>query len=189
MHRRPSRIPFWISVALIVCVGVSGCESSPDTGSEPRAPSVQRDSPVVPPPTIPEGVPSDRVRGQTLYVPCYSHIYFQDDERTLDLASTLTVRNTSLSDTIAVARVDYYDSDGALVRRYLESERTLPPLASTYFVVREDDLRGGVGANFIVTWTAEDPVDPPFVEAVHITTKATLGVSFTSDARVLTTVE
>ena len=73
---------------------------------------MQRDSPVVPPPTIPEGVASDRVRGQTLCVPCYSHIYFQDDERTLDLASTLTVRNTSLSDTIAAARVDLFCRPG-----------------------------------------------------------------------------
>jgi len=45
-------------------------------------------------------------------VPCYSHIYFQDDERTLDLASTLTVRNTSLSDTIAAARVDLFCRPG-----------------------------------------------------------------------------
>jgi hypothetical protein len=173
-----------LAVALL-----AACSSSPD-GPSGQADTLRAEGEASvsgAPPRLPEGEPAPKVRGQTLYVPCYSHIYFQDETRTLDLASTLTLRNTSLRDTITVTRVDYHDSDGELVRAYLSSSRDLPPLASTYFVVREDDLRGGVGASFIVTWRADAPVDPPFVEAVHITTKATLGVSFTSDAKVLTT--
>ena len=177
-----------LATASLGIVSLGGC-TSPETPTDAEDAATAVDSTMAAPGAVPEGDPGERLRGQTLYVPCYSHIYFQDDERTLDLASTLTVRNTSLTDTITVSRVDYHDSQGELVRRYLSSARDLPPLASTYFVVREDDLRGGVGANFIVTWTAADPVDPPFVEAVHITTKAALGVSFTSDAQVLTTVQ
>lgn len=184
---------FVLCAAVLVMGGLVAACAAPESDSRPASAAPGTDSSSSKPPSIsaerPPGQSAPRLRGQTLYVPCYSHIYFQDERRTLDLASTLTIRNTSTSDTITVTQVDYYDSDGVLVRRYLSEDRTLLPLASTYFVVRVDDLRGGVGANFLVTWASPEPVDPPYVEAVHITTEATLGISFTSDARVLTQVE
>jgi hypothetical protein len=42
-----------------------------------------------------------------------------------------------------------------------------------------------VGANFIVRWHADEPVHPPIVETVMITTESTQGISFLSTARVL----
>ena len=131
------------------------------------------------------GTPVQRVRGQLLYVSAYSHINIRDERRTLNLATTLSVRNTSRSDTLIVDRVDYYNNDGALVRHYLEEPRAVGPLASTSYIVREEDLRGGVGANFLVHWTSRRPIDPPVVESVNLTTQAALGISFTSTARVL----
>jgi hypothetical protein len=52
-------------------------------------------------------------------------------------------------------------------------------------VVEQDDVRGGVGANFLVRWQADRPVHPPIVEMVMITAEATQGISFRSTARVL----
>lgn len=192
MLRRRLVVFVALALALAAC-GSPDPSASSDAASDASA-NGDPDSPTMSTRTAlsmqpPEGTPGPRARGQTLYVPCYSHIYFQDDERTLDLASTLTIRNTSVSDSMTVTRVDYFDSDGDLVRQYLDAPRTLGPLASTYFVVRIRDLRGGVGANFIVSWESSRPIDLPFVEVVHITTEATLGISFTSDARVLTQVE
>jgi hypothetical protein len=130
-------------------------------------------------------VPGPRARSQTLYVPSYSHIYFRDAQRSLNLTTTLSIRNTSRDDSITLSTVDYYDSGGARVRSYVDAPRRLAPLASTYVVVEQDDLRGGVGANFIVRWQAERAVPPPVVEAVMITTQSTQGISFRSSAQVL----
>lgn len=129
--------------------------------------------------------PGPRAHSQTLYVPSYSHIYFRDAQRSLNLTTTLSIRNTSPDDSITLSTVDYYDSGGARVRSYVEKQRRLAPLASTYVVVEQDDLRGGVGANFIVRWQAERAVPPPVVETVMITTQSTQGISFRSSAQVL----
>ena len=172
----------------VICLGIAGCGTPSAPAEQNAAPVTTRsDTSAIPraEASPPRGTPVRQVRGQTLYVPCYSHIYFQDEERTINLATTLSIRNASPTDSITVTHVSYYDSAGELVRIYLDTPRTLGPLVSTYFVVREEDLHGGVGANFIVTWTTDEPVHAPVVEAVHITTRMQLGISFTSPARIL----
>ncbi|MCS3639619.1 DUF3124 domain-containing protein [Salinibacter ruber] len=131
------------------------------------------------------GAPTTRVRRQTLYVPAYSHIYVRDAQRSMNLATTLSIRNTSPDRPLVLSTIDYYDSSGEYVRAYLDTPRTLKPLASTYVVVDTDDIRGGVGANFIVRWHAKQPVAPPVVETLMITGANTQGISFRSAARVL----
>jgi hypothetical protein len=51
--------------------------------------------------------------------------------------------------------------------------------------VEERDLRGGVGANFIVQWRSDQPVTPPVVEAIMISTSQQQGISFLSTGRVV----
>lgn len=123
--------------------------------------------------------------GQTVYVPVYSHIYQLNQQKTFNLTATLSFRNVDLNRTLTLTRVLYYDSQGIIVKNYLEEPRTINPLASTSFVVEENDLRGGVGANFIVEWESESPVFPPVVEAVMISTSQQQGISFVSAGRVI----
>jgi hypothetical protein len=129
-----------------------------------------------------------RCRGQSLYVPVYSHIYSGDRERPFYLAVTLSLRNTDPRHSIHLSRVDYYDTDGKLLRHYLEAPVTLGPLASMRYVIGEGDKAGGSGANFIVAWQADQPVVAPVVESVMIGTYTQKGISFTSRARVIETV-
>lgn len=51
--------------------------------------------------------------------------------------------------------------------------------------MREDDSRGGAGANFLVDWGAEQPISEPVVEAVMIGTASQQGISFISPGRVV----
>lgn len=126
------------------------------------------------------------VRGQVLYVPVYSHIFHRDENREFNLTATLSIRNTSPSESIRIREVDYFDSEGTLLQSYLRgAPRRLGPLASTFVVIAEGDRSGGVGANFIVEWEGRRPTSPPLVESVMISTASTQGVSFTSAARVL----
>lgn len=123
--------------------------------------------------------------GQTIYVPVYSHIYQLNQQKTFNLTATLSFRNADLNRTLMLTKVLYYDSEGNIVKDYLNEPRTIHPLASTSFVVEENDLRGGVGANFIVAWESEEPVFPPIVEAVMISTSQQQGISFVSVGRVI----
>lgn len=121
--------------------------------------------------------------GQLLYVPVYSHIYIGDRERPFNLAVTLSIRNTDPRSGLRLTAVDYYDTDGHLVRRYLEGPRAMGPLASTRFVIAEKDVQGGSGANFLVRWESDAAINLPVVEAVMIGAQSGQGISFTSQAR------
>lgn len=174
-------------LALVLVVPLwAACGPSGPTDPNIDPPSSHIDSLATAPSSFEDrGTPTKRVRSQTLYVPAYSHIYTRDAQRSMNLATTLNIRNTSRDVPLTLSTIDYYDSHGEPVRAYLDTARTLEPLASTYVVVDVDDIRGGVGANFILRWHAERPVPPPVVETVMITGANAQGISFRSTARVL----
>jgi hypothetical protein len=125
------------------------------------------------------------VVGQTIYVPIYSHIYIRDKSRVINLAATLSIRNTDAQNPIRINSARYFDANGALIKEYVNAPLRLAPMASTDFVVAEDDTSGGVGANFIVEWGASVEVTEPVVEAVMINTASQQGISFVSAGRVI----
>ncbi|MFZ5573430.1 MAG: DUF3124 domain-containing protein [Thermodesulfobacteriota bacterium] len=125
------------------------------------------------------------VRGQTVYAAVYSHIYSGDRERPIYLAATLSIRNTDLHQPIRIIGVDYHDSEGRLLTKYLAAPIALPPLSSTRYVIKESDKSGGSGACFIVRWNADRKVVPPLVESVMIGTRGQQGISFTSRGQVI----
>lgn len=176
---------FTVPVALVLIGALCGCPpSNQEANVEP--PASHLDSlPTAPSSSDNRDVPTTRVWSQRLYVPAYSHIYVRDAQRSTNLATTLSIRNTSPDRPLVLSTIDHYDSNGEYVRAYLDTPRTLKPLASTHVVVDTDDIRDGVGANFIVRWHAEQPVAPPVVETLMITGANTQGISFRSTARVL----
>jgi hypothetical protein len=123
--------------------------------------------------------------GQTIYVPIYSHIYHQDDRRALDLATTLSIRNSDLERAIVITSIRYYDGNGKLVRQYLKSPIELAALASTDFFVNASDRSGGLGAKFIVEWVAQTTVSEPIIEAIAIGSSSQQGISFVSPGKVI----
>ena len=127
----------------------------------------------------------NQVVGQTIYVPIYSHIYVRDKSRVINLTATLSIRNTDAKHPIRITSARYYGTDGAQVREYISEPLRLAPMASTDFVVAEDDTSGGAGANFIVEWSASVEVTEPVVEAVMISTASQQGISFVSAGRVI----
>ena len=119
-------------------------------------------------------------KGQLIYVPIYSHVYYGDRERTILLTGILSVRNTDPGQAITLLQADYYDSEGKLLRKYLTQPVTLGPLGSTRFIVKTSDTAGGSGANFLVRWKAETSVNEPILEGVMIGASGQQGISFTS---------
>ncbi|MBF0574032.1 MAG: DUF3124 domain-containing protein [Desulfamplus sp.] len=127
-------------------------------------------------------------QGQTLYVPAYSHIYAGDRELPMLLTVTLSIRNVDIKHSITVNYADYYGTKGELIRKYAENPVVLKPLESIRYVVPQKDKSGGSGANFMVEWKSEKPVNPPIIESVMIGAEGQQGISFTSRGQVITTV-
>ena len=168
------QIYYYSRLALLCCaVYLTGCT----TGATPTPPA--------PPQEAVQVADLEIVTGQTIYVPAYSDIYYAAD-KTLDLAITLSVHNTDLTRPIVLTSIRYYNTQGQLVKEYISQPKPLAPLEAADFFVDPYDESGGVGANFIVEWVAEQPVYEPVVEAVMIGTVSSLGFSCVSPGRVIT---
>jgi len=119
-------------------------------------------------------------KGQVVYVPAYSHIYSGNKERPFLLTVTLSIRNIDTMHKITITAVDYYETQGKLLKKFIENPITLNPLESLRYVIPEKDKSGGSGANFIVEWNSNGPVNQPIIESIMIGTQSSQGVSFTS---------
>ena len=122
-------------------------------------------------------------KGQILYVPAYSHIYSGNRERPFLLTVTLSIRNIDPKHQIKITLVDYYETQGKLLKKQIDRPITLNPLESLRYVIPERDKSGGSGANFIVKWKSDEFVNPPIVETIMIGTQNQQGISFTSRGR------
>lgn len=125
------------------------------------------------------------VKGEVIYVPVYSDIYSTEVSRKIKLSATLSIRNTDMQNEIIVSVVDYYNTHGRLIKKYLDSPIKLKPLQTVNYLVEYKEAEGGPGANFIVEWVAESEVNEPIVEAVMIGTSSSLGISFLCEGKVL----
>jgi hypothetical protein len=110
--------------------------------------------------------------GQSIYLPVYSHIYHgdlrSDGKPSQTLVSThVSIRNTSTTAPIRLTSANYFNTDGKLVRNYLSTAVTVPPMGTHELFVPLSDTAGGSGANFVIVWTADAPVNPPIVEGLH----------------------
>ncbi|RCJ27930.1 hypothetical protein A6770_24565 [Nostoc minutum NIES-26] len=170
--------PFYLAIAIVV---LASCQPS----------DIRSTTPIV----TTQATPSQKIvtldqnfkieMGQTIYVPVYSHIYHHNRQEIFNLAVTLSIRNTDLTNSLIVTSVRYYDSNGKLVKQYLERPIQLDALASYDFFVNRNDTSGGLGANFIVEWVAQTKISEPIVEAVMIGTDYQQGISFISPGRVI----
>lgn len=119
----------------------------------------------------------------TVYVPIYSDIYSKTKEDRLLLTATLSIRNTSLTDSMYIRDIDYYDTDGKLVRHYIDKTLLLTPMQSIDYVIEEADTAGGTGANFIINWGANSNDIYPVFQGVMIAMRGQHGISFVTEGK------
>lgn len=124
-------------------------------------------------------------KGQTIYVPAYSHIYSGNREQPFLLTVTLSIRNVDPRNAITINVVDYHETQGRRLKHCIEKPITLEPLESFRYIIPEKDTSGGSGANFMVEWQAASPTNPPIVETIMIGTQFQQGISFTSRGRAI----
>ncbi len=118
--------------------------------------------------------------GQSVYVPVYSHIYHGDREKEFNLTATLSIRNTNLKIDIILHAIDYFDSNGTLLKNFLEAPIVLKKFSTIRYVIKAKDKSGGSGAKFIVRWNSKIISNAPLIEAIMISTQSGQGISFVS---------
>ncbi|HNY50175.1 MAG TPA: DUF3124 domain-containing protein [Smithella sp.] len=128
-----------------------------------------------------------KLRGQVLYMPVYSnipHLKKQD----YDLSAFLAIHNTDLTHQIKITKVDYFNTDGKLIKNFIASDQQIDPLATKIFTIPKED-QSGTGANFLVEWIAEQPVNEPLIESVMKDLSGNKGISFLSQGRIIREIE
>jgi len=127
----------------------------------------------------PVALDTTQLKGENwIYVPVYSHVYYHGGAP-FPLEATLSIRNIHANQSVFIRKVDYYDTDGVLVKSHLDEFIELKPLQTIEFLVESRDHSGGSGANFLVQWQSTGDQTPPLVEAVMVGVVGTHAISFT----------
>ncbi len=116
-----------------------------------------------------------------IYIPIYSDIYVDQQNQSVLLAATLSIRNTSYSDTLYISKIDYFNTEGKQVKSYLDKPISLLPMATINYVIEKEDDSGGPGANFIVELSSTSKAAKPLIQAVMIGEIGNKGFSFSTD--------
>lgn len=116
-----------------------------------------------------------------IYVPIYSDVYIDSNNQNSLLAATLSIRNTSYTDSLFISAIDYFNTDGSLVRSYVENQISLRPMATINYVIEREDDTGGAGANFIVKISSKSKDTKPIIQAVMVGQNGNKGFAFTTD--------
>jgi Protein of unknown function (DUF3124) len=124
-----------------------------------------------------------------IYVPAYSNIRAGSRRTRIDLSATLAIHNTSDQKPLVIDKIEYFDSAGKLVERFLDAPVALKPFGTIEVFIAADDNRGGSGANFIVSWAGNGPIAEPLAETVMIGTVGTTSYSFVSQGRPIRIIE
>lgn len=106
-------------------------------------------------------------KGQTLYLPVYSHIWHGD--RVVDgrqplknqVSALVSIRNTSMKSQIRVLSARYYSTDGNLLKEFIKKPVSINAMGTFELFIERKESEGGSGANFIIQWDASNLTNPP----------------------------
>jgi len=126
-------------------------------------------------------------KAQSLYLPVYSHMLYgnlgKSGKASQVLLSTLvSIRNTDAKRPLRITSARYYDTNGKLLGERVAQPVQLAPLGTMELFVELNDASGGSGANFIIKWDAESPINPPLVEGLHVNMDGGKAVIFMTQA-------
>ncbi len=116
----------------------------------------------------------------TTYLPVYPEVFNVQENKKQKLTVTVSIRNTSPTDSLYLFSAKYYNTKGDLIRVYFDFPLVLVPLETDHIVINHTDISGGTGANFLFEWKKKPDTSEPLFEAVMLSTYAQQGISFTT---------
>jgi hypothetical protein len=84
------------------------------------------------------------------------------------LSALVSIRNTDGKRPLRILSARYYDTMGKMLAERVATPVTLPPYGTFELFVELNDASGGSGANFIIKWEADQAINPPLVESLHV---------------------
>lgn len=130
-------------------------------------------------------------KGQMLYLPIYSSIWHGDTHpikgkpMKSNMSALVSIRNTSMKTAIKVLSARYYNTDGKLIREFVNPPKSVSPLGTLELFIEKSEAEGGSGANFLIQREAAADTNAPIVEAVHIDNQPSRPYSFITSAHVI----
>lgn len=122
------------------------------------------------------------VAGKT-YLSIYSQIQSSSKLEHYNLASMVSIRNTSEKDSIFIQNADYFDSHGKLLRSYFKEPIFLAPMETIEINIDQLDSQGGTGSNFIFKWKVPNACPEPIFEAVMSSVIGTQAMAFVTSGK------
>jgi len=125
--------------------------------------------------------------GQSIYLPIYSHMLYGNVGKSgkvsqVLLSALVSIRNTDGRRPLRLLSARYYDTHGKLLNERVPAPVIIPPYGTHEIFVELNDASGGSGANFVVRWDAEVPINPPLIEALHANMDGGKAVIFMSQS-------
>ena len=120
--------------------------------------------------------------GYAIYVPIYRCFYqiYGSTRDAYSLTSTACIHNTDPKQAIKVLSIDYYNSSGKLVKKFLDEPITIKPWNSKEITIQPSTEQEDFGGNLIIRWKSDQPANSPVVEVLMTGQILNRGVSFTT---------
>jgi len=124
---------------------------------------------------------------EQVYLPVYADVYHIDQSRLFPLTATISLRNTSITDSVFVDQLNYYNTKGKILKKFIKAEMMLAlgPLETYDLVINNKQYQGGTGANFIVEWGRTKGNAHLLVQAVMVSTSGQQGLSFITEGHII----
>lgn len=129
----------------------------------------------------PGGAPAVELsKGAAVYVPIYTHFYqsYGKDKESISLTNTVVFHNTDPKKEVTVTAVEFYDADGKFIKNHIPGPISFKPFSSKELILKISEPEKKSGANVVVRWKAEEPVNPPIVEVLMVGFMQHRGISF-----------
>jgi hypothetical protein len=120
----------------------------------------------------------DSVESGKSYLPVNSTIYSGSQHTMISLTVTVSVRNTSETDTLFITRADYFDTNGKRIKEHINKCIFIVPMETIEIVIDQQDRTGGSGGNFIFEWLIPKGSNEPLFESVMLYSLGTSAFSF-----------
>ena len=101
---------------------------------------------------------------------------------TLILVTNIVIYNTDPENSITQLTLDYYDSDGVVLKKLLPQAMMIKPMAARSFVINGSEYESW-GAKLLITWQSDILVNEPIIEGLSTGSKGQNGFSFSTQGK------
>lgn len=117
------------------------------------------------------------------YLSVYSSVYMHSENDFKEFSSTVSIRNINKQDTIYINKIEYFNTQGKLVKSFIDNSIYIAPMETVEIVIELSDTEGGTGANFVFDWSILPGANEPLFEAVMISGVGNKGFGFVTHGK------